>query len=191
MNISAEDYGLTLAGLPRPDLLEQVFQLARSEKVSRYMEWQPHQSPKDTQIFFDFCAEEKKSGTGFHFLVHDNRLNCYLGVASLSPVDLHNRKGEVTTWLGQEYFGLGYNKKIKHVLFQYAFRQLRLNKLVFRVSTDNTASIKSHKKLCTVLEGTLRQELRIRGELKDFHYFGLLAEEYFLHYPELKLGIID
>lgn len=195
--IHCPDYALALLPLPEAAavVLEPLHALAAAPAVSASMEWLPHTSHADTEAFFAFCAHDRTQRTGFHFALQSTGPACagtpagtVLGVASLFALDHHLGRGEISTWLGEAYWGRGLNKQAKHALFEIAFAQLGLHKVVMRVAVDNTASIRAHTKLHTALEGTLRGELLIRGRRTDCRYYGLLAEEYRAHYAPLRLA---
>jgi [ribosomal protein S5]-alanine N-acetyltransferase len=183
--ISVTGSNIRLVRLPNPSLLKQIFLLASKPEVSDCLGWLPHSSIKDTKKFFKTCAEENKSGIGCHFAIMEG--DEVAGVTSLLNCNYIARKAEVTTWLGRSYWGRGINHVSKHLLFQFAFETLKLNKLSFQVAVNNDRSRQSHKSLHTTFEGTLRQELLVRGKLIDCLYFSLLADEYRQHYKALKL----
>jgi len=187
--ITCDEYDLKLVRLPRYELLESVYFIAKDNNIFRYMRHKVHKNLQDTKNYFKFCQKvvDKETGAYYAVLRNSDQQKTLLGVTAL--LDIHPKllKASVTTWLGSAFWGQGYNKKIKHILFEYSFLTLNIKKLVFRVVTDNHASIKSHKKLGTKLEGVIREEFDINGKVVDINYYGLLRDEYLLMYPRLKL----
>jgi RimJ/RimL family protein N-acetyltransferase len=184
--ITVKGSKIKLVRLPCPSLLNQIFLLASTPEVSKSLGWLPHSSLNDTKKFFKTCAEENKSGIGCHFAIMEG--DVVVGVTSLLNCNYIARKAEVTTWLGKDFWGQGINRLSKHILFEFAYNTLKLNKLSFQVAVTNKRSMQSHKSLHTTFEGTLRQELLVRGTLIDCRYYSLLAKEYKKHYKPLKLS---
>jgi RimJ/RimL family protein N-acetyltransferase len=182
-----ESHRVELQLLPRSELILPIYRIASDSEISRHMEWESHSSPKATEAFFQFCLEESRAGQGFHFGAVQLDTREVLGVGSITGIVPRIDKAEVTTWISRAHWGRGWNKKIKHVLFNLAFCHLNLNKIVFRVAVDNAASNRSHQKLFTRLEGVLRQELLIQGEFKDINYYSLLKQEYLEKYGRLTV----
>lgn len=178
---------LTLLLLPQRELLPHVHALCSDRRIPRHMNWRPHTGLGQTREFFRHCARQLRSGQGYEFLVRHS-VDGYIGVTSLIGINPHTRTAEVATWLSPQVWGRGFNKVIKHILFQFAFGRCGLNKLCFRVSTGNAASLKSHRKLHTKLEGFLREEILVNGKPADCYYFGLLKSDYRRHYEQLKLS---
>ena len=185
--ISIAGSKIKLVRLPCPSLLNQIFLLASTPDVSKHLGWLPHSSVNDTKKFFKTCAEENKSGIGCHFAIMKGEVS--VGVTSLLNCNYTARKAEVTTWLGKDYWGQGINHLSKHLLFQFAFENLKFNKLSFQVAVTNKRSMQSHKSMHTTFEGTLREELLVRGKMLDCLYYSLLAKEYKKHFKVLKLKL--
>ncbi|WP_413381736.1 GNAT family N-acetyltransferase [Alkalihalobacillus sp. 1P02AB] len=64
------------------------------------------------------------------------------------------------------------------LLMQYAFEELKLNRLQLEVFSHNKAAIKSYLKAGFKLEGTLKQALYYHGVYSDMLILAILFEEY-------------
>lgn len=88
-------------------------------------------------------------------------------------------KAETYLFVSPECQHQGIGSRAKLLLCEYAFTQLRLNKLYVVTNEDNHASIALQKKFGYQLEGRLREEYALPdGSRKDRLYFGLLKKEF-------------
>lgn len=99
-------------------------------------------------------------------------------------VDLHDimpriERAELGYWLGESYQGKGLMTAACKAVMDYAFEEWHLNRLMIRVVPENTRSLAIPHRLGFKLEGTLRQEYNLHGELRDLALFGLLRDERF------------
>ena len=95
-----------------------------------------------------------------------------------------NRVLEIgSTWIGREFQGTGLNKNMKFLMLQYAFEDLKFNKVEFRVDERNTLSRKAVESIGGILEGILRKNvLMLDGFKRNTCCYGILKEEW----PKLK-----
>ena len=65
-----------------------------------------------------------------------------------------------------------------HVLRYWAFDMLDLNRVQAEADTRNAASARVLEKLGFVLEGTLREDCVVNGDVSDSWVYGLLRREW-------------
>ena len=108
----------------------------------------------------------------FVFVAEEN--NELIGVLMIKSVDIYHSKCELGYYIAVAHHGKGIaTKGIKH-LIDYAFNELRLNKIYCRIATDNHASNKVAEKNNFTLEGILKQEFKLSsGKYADLNYYGL------------------
>lgn len=93
-------------------------------------------------------------------------------------LDQENKKTEIGYWLGKEFEGNGIITKSVKVLINYAFEELKLNKIEIGVATDNAKSRAIPEKLGFKREGELRDYEYINGRFLDRVIYGLKANEW-------------
>lgn len=95
-------------------------------------------------------------------------------------IGIHNQfhHGELSYWIGKEYKNKGYCTEAAKGIVNYAFKQLKLNRIFARHLGNNPASGKVMEKLGMKYEGTLRQHVLKNGEYDDLVYYGLLKDEW-------------
>jgi RimJ/RimL family protein N-acetyltransferase len=85
---------------------------------------------------------------------------------------------EMGIWLHPDKQNQGFGTKACELIIDYAFSELRYNKIFNRVYEGNKASQRLWEKLGFKQEGTLRNQIYTDGEFKDAYLYGLLREEW-------------
>ena len=92
---------------------------------------------------------------------------------------LFYRKGEYGIFIGEEVArGRGIGTAAAKLMMQYAFEELKLNRLQLEVFSHNPRGIKAYEKAGFTIEGALRQSLYINNKYSDEIIMGILREEY-------------
>ena len=115
----------------------------------------------------------------FTFGIWHNQDAELIGYLHFRDVDWHIPRADISYFLHHEYTGKGLMTEALARMIQYAFRQLKLNKIVLHTLMDNYASQRLARKVGFRREGDLRSEFRKpSGGLFDIMAFGLTREEY-------------
>ncbi|RMF04838.1 MAG: N-acetyltransferase [Bacteroidetes bacterium] len=102
-----------------------------------------------------------------------------IGYVHFREIDWDIPAAELSYFLDYAYTGQGIMTEVIARMVQYAFRQLKLDKLRLRTLIDNYASQRLARKVGFRREGDLRNEYRKpAGNLVDIMLFGLTREEY-------------
>jgi N-acetyltransferase len=100
--------------------------------------------------------------------------------------DLDRRVKKITighTWYIPSVWGMAHNKECKLLLLTYMFEDLGLERVDFKVASQNIRSQKAVEKIGGIREGALRRySLRNDGTPTDTVFFSILGEEW----PERK-----
>ncbi len=92
--------------------------------------------------------------------------------------DWTNRKTEVGYWLGASFQGKGLVTKACRVLTDYAFNDLKLNRVEIRCGIENKKSRKIPENLGFQEEGISRQAGWLHDRFVDYMIYGMLAGEW-------------
>ncbi|WP_132058305.1 GNAT family N-acetyltransferase [Halorussus amylolyticus] len=124
----------------------------------------------------EYFEERISSDEDVHLLV------CADGEAtgSIGLYDIDHRMGhcEIGLWLAAEYHGRGYGTEASRLVTDYAFRELRMHRVMARVLAHNDASRRIWEKLGFEQEGVHRDEAYHDGEYVDVRYYGVLDDEW-------------
>ncbi len=163
----------------RPEDAESVFKsvMANYDHLREYMHWMvPDYSLDDARDFIarSIKAVEEMTSQGFG-IFEGNEL---IGSIGFNNFDHAAGSTEIGYWIDRSYEGRGIISRSCRLLINYAFRELRMNRIEIRCSTENTRSSAIPKRFGFTLEGTLRQSEMRNGRLHDFAIYGLLASEW-------------
>lgn len=103
----------------------------------------------------------------------------YIGDISLKSFDYSVPKAEIGYYLDLQAEGCGYGIEMLQTLVDFAFQQLKLNKLFIRCSTQNNRSCRLAERCGFYREGLMRQDFRDhQKQLIDIYYYGLTRQDY-------------
>lgn len=100
------------------------------------------------------------------------------GSIGFTYIDQENKKTEIGYWIGKEYEGKGIIIKSLKELINYAFVDLKLNKIEIGVATENTKSRSIPEKLGFMREGEIRDYEYLNGRFHNRIIYGLKSEEW-------------
>lgn len=80
--------------------------------------------------------------------------------------------------VAREHRRRGYAAEAVMLVLRYYFEELRYQKCLVGVHSNNPASIALHEGLGFVREGTLRRAVYTGGRFHDHHHYGILKEEW-------------
>jgi RimJ/RimL family protein N-acetyltransferase len=83
----------------------------------------------------------------------------------------------------KEFWGRGVGKEATHLIVQYGFHRLNLNRIGLGVMAEHEAAIRCYQAVGFKAEGTFREEMFCDGAYKDRLWMGLLRSEYKAQLP--------
>jgi [ribosomal protein S5]-alanine N-acetyltransferase len=137
---------------------------------------------KDARWFVNHCIEKrkKKSRESYELAITSRETGDFMGGAGLSNIDRRIGTAELGYWIAEEYWRKGYMTEVISALIDFAFKDLKLNKLNISAYVPNKGSNGLAKKLGFKLEGTTRQDAMpvSTGKVYDTNHWGLLKKEW-------------
>ena len=158
----------------------QVLHLASDERLTRYLTWPTHRRLDDSIEFIERSHQLWATGESYLLGIFDRERSDLLGSTGVVRLERENWMGEVGTWMGMPFQGLGLNRLVKAATLHLGFELLGLRRLEFLVRVDNERSVRSMTALPGVqLEATLRQRLANEaGELVDANLYAALRSDW-------------
>ena len=171
IRLTAEDPEVTAKAATRWNMDSEYFRLLDSHpphlwSQKKIKEWDEKNLDKEslTDIFFSIRTLEGQGPIGF---------------IGLFELDWNHGDALIGIALGdREYWGKGYGTDAMRTLLRYAFTELNLRRLSLIVFDYNPRAIRSYEKCGFVKEGTLRGVINREGRRWDWHYMGILKEEW-------------
>jgi len=118
-----------------------------------------------TQEQMDWYADLIKNETGIWWGVFSKSNNEFVGAGGLNDLCKIKSKAEIGFWLLPEYWGIGIMTETMPILLNYAFAQLKLQRIEGFVETDNKNCKKALDKLGFKLEQTMENCEEKDGQL--------------------------
>ena len=107
-------------------------------------------------------------------IVFDGTVNGGIGLR----IDVQHELGEIGYSLARPHWGEGLMLEACRAVIEWGFAQRSLAKLLVRVDSRNTRSLRVAEKLGMTQEGVLRSHVKVGDGRADFVYYGLLREEW-------------
>ncbi|HET7733261.1 MAG TPA: GNAT family protein [Paludibacter sp.] len=112
------------------------------------------------------------------FVIHYK--NKFVGLVGFKDTDSDNMKTEIGYWLSESYQHKGIITRSCKKLIEYAFDELKMNRIQLKAATGNIKSQAVAERLGFTREGIERQgELHTRGFV-DLVVFGLLKQDWLI-----------
>jgi RimJ/RimL family protein N-acetyltransferase len=115
----------------------------RIEETTRYMTWDPHQTPKESAEFVEHCGEQFDAGEAAQYLVRpkdgEDGSGELAGTTGLT-VDWDRQLATLGIWLRPEFWGRGYSGERAGRLLELAFERLDLAYVAVTHATENEKS---------------------------------------------------
>lgn len=160
-----------------------VHQLANNIDLARTTLHIPYPYPDGlAKHWITTSIEKMKRGSSYSFAIVLKGTLDLVGCISLNIALNHNR-GELAYWIGRPYWDNGYATEAAKRIIQFAFSELKLNRIWATVMKKNYPSIEVMKKSGLDYEGTFPEHVLKWDVYEDVEYYGIIKSEY-----EKKLG---
>lgn len=156
-----------------------LWAVAQHESLWRYMPFAVD-SLKAMQTLVGGLLHQQEQGLSQPFVTTQVATGEVIGATSFLAMDLANRRLEIgATWITPDHQRSAANSEAKLLQLQYAFEQLRCNRVEFKTDARNTRSRAALARLGAVEEGTFRQHMVLpSGWIRDSVYFSIVASEF-------------
>src|SRR3989338_1908048 len=133
-NIDLESLSLTFA--------QDIADNANDEKVHKFVPLLPFPYKlKDAVSFIERSIAEMKIKQSLLFGIRVKKEKKVVGVIGFKSFDHDNCNAEVGYWIGSEHHWKGIGSESLHLLVEYGFKKLKLNRIYATVAVDNLASL--------------------------------------------------
>jgi RimJ/RimL family protein N-acetyltransferase len=168
--------------------------LAKDESLWEYTKTLLLNEKFDEQysMYMQAAFDERATGGQHSFVIRQTCDDAVIGMTRYYKIEpAHKRLSIGFTWYVPQVWGKVHNKECKLLLLQYAFEELKYQRVEFEVAHQNIRSQKAVQKIGGVPEGRLRKHgLHADGTVRDTIVFSIIDDEW----PEKKaalLGIIE
>jgi len=132
-------------------------------EIWKYSLVQAH-GEENLRNYIQIALRERANKKEYAFIVFDKRSGKYAGSTRFYDIQLENETLQLGyTWYGKEFQGTGLNKNCKFLMLQFAFENIKVERVEFRADSRNDRSIAAMKSIGCTVEGTLRNNLPTHG----------------------------
>ena len=151
---------------------------ANDPEVTRYLTWQPHESPEATRELLKRWVEESKDPSNYQWAIVPKDLGEPIG--SISVVSMNEERNIVSIGycIGRKWWHQGITSEAFEAVIRYMFDEVGVNRLEARHNVNNPNSGKVMQKCGLSYEGTLRQAASDNTGLIDLCVYSVLRSEY-------------
>lgn len=134
--------------------------------------------------WMEMAFDDKKAGTRMPFAIIDKASGKVAGSSSMGNISYHDLRFEIGwSWLGPDFRSTGVNRHAKFVMMNYAFNQLKFEKVEFKTDVQNARARKGLQNIGGIEEGILRSHMTMwNNRRRTSIYYSVLKEEW----PKLK-----
>lgn len=158
---------------------KQLFALTDQSRES-LKEWLPfidyNKSVVDTEAFIKSTMKQFSENNGFQAGIWSNEQ--IAGVIGFHQINWNNKSTSIGYWLGKGFEGSGLMTKSVHAFVNYAFTELKLNRVEIRAAVGNKKSRAIPERLNFTEEGRIRQSEWLYNHYVDHIVYGMLAEDW-------------
>ena len=158
-----------------PALYSQLDQSRKS--LRRFLPWVDYNTNQEHSLrFIEMMLRKAEDQEAIAFGI-------WVGEQLGGVVDLHSwdhllDKAEMGYWLGEKFQGKGIAVASCRTLINFAFTQLKLNKLEIRFALQNERSAQIPIRLGFAKEGILRHSAKLHGQYVDTVVMGILKQDW-------------
>ncbi|MFJ3956895.1 GNAT family N-acetyltransferase [Arthrobacter sp. NPDC090010] len=157
---------------------EDLFALQSDADVLRYWDSPPWTDRTSVTRFMDGCRRMSEEGSGARVVIERISDHSFVGWCTFNSWNPEFRSASLGYCLNQSSWGRGYATEAARALLRWAFATLDLNRVQSETDTGNWASARVLEKLGFVLEGTLREDCIVNGDVSDSWVYGLLRRDW-------------
>lgn len=150
---------------------------ANDERVTRYMSWLPHTSPKETKkLLRKWCAGYRKSNTYNWAIEYEGKL---IGGISVVKINDKSEDAEIGYCIGFDCWNKGIMTEAAKAVIDYLFEEVGVNRVEIRHAVKNPGSGKVAQKCGLTLEGIKREKFKSSGgEFLDVAEYGIIRKDW-------------
>ena len=157
-----------------------IYEYSSNPKTSQYLLWEPHESIEFTKRFIDIILAKYKSGEFHDWAIVCKENKKMIGTCGFTRMDELNRVAEIGYVLNPDYWGNGFATEAAKRVMEFAFEELKVNRVEARFMFGNEASLKVMHKIGMKFEGYQRESLFVKGRYRTIGIASILKREYLL-----------
>jgi ribosomal-protein-alanine N-acetyltransferase len=157
--------------------IENFFAYYSNPEVNRFILCQIPQTIEEARTELFYWRNSFYRNDGVYLAIADKKDDRMVGSIGLTSHNPYQKRIELSYDLSPEYWRRGITSRAIDKMTQYAFDELKINRIEASVSIYNEPSKILLLKKGFTLEGTLRQHRYHLGRFVDVYFFSLLKDD--------------
>lgn len=150
---------------------------AKDERVTRYLTWEPHQSPEETKQLLEAWCGDYENPNRYNWVIEYQ--GAPIGNISVVRIDERSEYAELGYCLGHAYWNQGFMPEAVRAVLEFLFAEVGVNRVGICHAVKNPASGRVAQKCGLTFEGTKREYFKkSTGEFLDISDYGILRREW-------------
>lgn len=172
-----ETHRLLLRKLTMRDA-NDVFEYASMPEVSKHVTWDYHRTLADSMGFLKSVIMQYENGVPSSWGIVHKENNKLIGTGGYHNWNTEDRRAEVGYAISSHYWNKGLMTESLKVMLKFGFEVMALNRIEARCKIENSASERVMQKCGMKYEGTLRQQMFVKGVYHDLKLYSILKQEF-------------
>lgn len=169
---------LCLRKVSMDDLENYYHHVSGSEKVTRYMLFQPHRNMAETAASLEKALSRYATGRYYHWGIALKETNELIGVIDLLRFDESNDSCSFAYMLGEQFWGQGYGTEAVQAVFDFGFQEMELQRIEADHMAENGASGAVMRKVGMVYQGAVPGKYEKNGVLHDAIMYAITRQQW-------------
>lgn len=157
---------------------DDVFHYAHDPEVTRHTTWEAHRTVADSIAFIEQTIAAYQRGENAELAMELKQSKKVIGTCGMVSISAENCRGELAFAMAKEHWSSGLMGEALTAMFTFGYGPLQLNRIWARVDPDNMNAMRLLKRAGWQFEGTLRQDVKVRGQFRDVKLYSLLKKEF-------------
>ncbi len=161
---------------------EAVFKVVSQKQIYDMTLMIPHPYPRENvEWWIGFTRKSIRYGSSYEFGIFDKLSHEYIGNIGIANISKQNNNAELSYFIDPSKWQHGYATEAVRSVLKFGFDYLKLERIVGRCMSYNTASRCVMEKNGLLFEGIARHEVMKDGNYIDIIRLAILAEDYNQH----------
>jgi RimJ/RimL family protein N-acetyltransferase len=186
LNKSLKGDRLDLIPFKEEFITEKYLDWLSDIEVTKYLDVSNYDQTIDTITNY---INRFNNSENYIFAIVIKEINNHIGNITLQNINWVHKFATEGIMIGdKKYWKDGYGTEARSLLLEFAFNDLKLNRIVSSAFVDNLAGIKSNSKLGYKKEGLFRNHMILEGQYSDVIQQGILKED-FMPYKNFEISL--
>ena len=157
---------------------DDMYEYACRPDVTKYLTWHPHPDREYTREYLEYLGNRYSAGMFYDWAVIYEPDCKMIGTCGFTAFNCTSDSAEVGYVLNPEYWGKGIATEALTRVLQFAFEELKLNRVEARFMEDNERSRRVMEHVGMTFEGVLREAMLIKGSYANVGICSILRSEW-------------